>query len=177
MPDYQNDYESLKSADLDEVIGLALENIGSHRAFSEEHYQRALTELRSRPRRAVAAIIGYYESLPYTDYLSRWCHVQLLADLAEPTSLKFLDRLLSRPPRTTPMSVRAQETILATTAVDAIVRIYVAGHAEALRILERQRKNPSLFVRRAAVRSTQRFASGGGSTIPFHPRKTHRASL
>jgi len=174
MSDNSLNYAGSNPGVLRNLIKLAVEHVSSVEVFSEDKYQAVLAELRLRSKRAATAIIDDYESLPYSDYLARWCRIQLLADIAEPASLVFLDRFLSRSMPIAPaISVRAQETIIGTTAIEAIARMCAAGHSEALRILERQRKNPSLFVRRAALRGSRRLAGAtGGNTVPLHPLKT-----
>lgn len=153
------------------LIQSAVDHMGSSEEPSERQYQATLVALRSHADRGASAIIAEYEALPYSDHLARWCRIQLLAEIGEPASLAFLDRFLSRSATSamTVTSMRTQEAIIGTTAIDAIARISSTGDREALRILEKQRENPSLFVRRAAVRSYSRVVGAAErNTVPLH---------
>lgn len=124
---------------------------------AEEDYQARLDSLRSVAADAVPIIVDEYNDLPEDQYVDRWSLVQLLTDLAHPSSLGGLDNIVSTsiPPEKSRdqhnFSTRAEETILRTTAIEAITRVAASNNKEAIELLLKHSRNDSFSIKRASV--------------------------
>jgi hypothetical protein len=134
---------------------------------AEDAYKAALKELRGDPEGVVVELVRAESASDPQDYPSRWALVHAAAELRHPATLPFLRNLALTPlppeeikdPHS--FSIIEEETILRTTAVEAVGRLAVDGRREALdalfEILDQQ---PSLSIRRAAVQSILKSPRG-----------------
>ena len=150
----QTEFLTASTRPLVELVQSALQHIGAEEDSSEVAYQAALIGLRSQPECAAQALVAGYQALSAADYLGRWCHIQLLVELSAPSSLPFLQKVLGTPMPDSDAAapVRTQETILRTTALEAITRMASAGNLLALRDSSRA------ALARVAVRPPRRLA-------------------
>ncbi|MGO8939996.1 MAG: HEAT repeat domain-containing protein [Mycobacterium sp.] len=133
---------------------------------AEENYQRALADLRRYPEAATVQLAAAYGSVHAHDYPLRWALVFAAGELKHQSALAFLSYVVETPIPPEPrepshgFSIVGEETILRTTAIEAIGHLASEGSDEAVDTLLRALKQPSISIRRAAVqalRETKRF--------------------
>jgi len=130
---------------------------------AEREYTRALETLRRDPEVVMVEIARETRECGMHDYPTRWALVYVASELRHPAALPFLRNVAETPippeqsddPHS--FSTVAEETILRTTAIEAIGRIAAdRKHAAATETLWDALKQPSLSVRRAAIQSLYR---------------------
>lgn len=132
---------------------------------AEQVYQTALRQLREQADSVVVEIARKDSACAGRDYPTRWALVHAAAELKSPAALAFLTNLVLTPipPEESPdphFSTVAEETILRTTAVEGVGALAQANNREALAALFEFLKQPSISIRRAAVRSILRMSRG-----------------
>jgi HEAT repeat protein len=133
---------------------------------AEENYQRALADLRRHPETATVEIAAAYGRVHARDYPLRWALVFAAGELKHRSTLAFLNYIIETPIPPEPkepshgFSTVGEETILRTTAIEAIGHLASEGNEKAVDALLRALKQPSISMRRAAVqalRGTKQF--------------------
>jgi hypothetical protein len=126
---------------------------------AEELYQGSLEQLREHPEMVMVEISRAEAETDPGAYPDRLALIQIAGELRHPAALPFLSNVVLTPippERSThphSFSTVAEETILRTTAVDAVGELAKQDNREAADILFEFLKQPSLSVRRAAVQS------------------------
>jgi hypothetical protein len=127
---------------------------------AEQKYQSRLDLLRERAGEVVSEVGARYDALEEDQYLERWSVVQLLTDLRRSASVNVLEEILRRPipPERSPdpahgFSTVGEETIIRTTAVEALARLAADGDQRSKQALLGNVRHPSFSVRRAAVQA------------------------
>lgn len=142
---------------LNEQIVRTVNLMGGFGDDAEENYQASLEMLRVVAEKAVPIVVDEYGNLPEKQYLDRWSLIQLLVEMKHPSSLPALDKILSTPipPERSKaphrFSTRGEETIIRTTAVEAIIQVAAEGSREAADILLRYIRHENFSVKRAAI--------------------------
>jgi HEAT repeat protein len=133
---------------------------------AEKDYQRALAELRRNPEATTVELAAAYGRTHARAYPLRWTLVFAAGELKHPAALAFLNHVVETPIPPEPkepshgFSIVGEETILRTTAIDAIGYLASKGNERAIDALLRVLKQPSISMRRAAVqalRGTKQF--------------------
>ncbi|MFC1564245.1 hypothetical protein ACFL6G_04875 [candidate division KSB1 bacterium] len=135
----------------------AINRMGGAGLNAEEKYQVSLKALQPDSTVVINAIGDELDIIPTSRYLDRWSLIQLIAELQNPESLTLLGKILSKPMPVEKFkdphkrSSLREETIILTTAVEAITRIASKGNTSALDLLLKFTGHKSLSVRRASV--------------------------
>jgi HEAT repeat protein len=143
----------------EELIKDAINRMGGVGSNAEAEYQASLEKLRPLAKKIVPLIAEVYRNLPEKQYIDRWSLVQLLNELREPSSLSILDEIVSSPippeRSKSPMgiSTRGEETMIRTTAIEAIAQIAAGGDRDAAEMLLKHVKNESFSVKQAAIQA------------------------
>lgn len=137
------------------VLG-ALEAMNAAGEDAEERFQEALGRLRERAGEAVIVITRMECEVPRQDYATRWALVYLVGELEDRMALPLLRQIVLTPippekSRDPHSSTVAEETIIRTTAVDAVAALARMGEEEAVEALMEFFDVPSFSIRRAAV--------------------------
>ena len=156
-----------------------LNRMGGVGSDAEVRYQEGLDSLRRGGAGVLSHIGELYRGLSPHAYLHRWSLVQLTSDLRDAQALPLLTEILAAPipeelsKRSAEYSTVADETIIRTTAVEALARLASGGNADATHVLFRQIHHASYSVRRAAV---QAILEAGDSGAREQLRKAMPAS-
>jgi hypothetical protein len=149
--------------------------IGGAGEGADAAYREAIRQLGQHDGAAISRLVqAQYQALPAERYIERWALVKLLADLARPQALTFLDGILATPvpPESLPQeeaehphafSAAMEEALIRTTAVEALRRLYEAGVAEARQRMLDRAGNDSYSVRRALVMALRRIGVEEGT--------------
>jgi HEAT repeat protein len=143
----------------EELIKEAINRMGSVGDNAEAEYQASLNKLRPLAKKIVPLIAEAYQNLPEKQYIDRWSLVQLLLELREPSSLSVLDEIVSSPipPERSKspvgISTRGEETMIRTTAIEAIAQIAAGGDRDATEMLLKHVKDESFSVKQAAIQA------------------------
>lgn len=127
---------------------------------ADSNYQAALRDLRRNSDEVMVAIAQRSGACRERDFSHRWALVYAAAQLQSPVSLPFLRSLVLSPipPEQSPaphsFSTVAQETILRTTAVEAVGFLARKRRGKALDALFEFLAISSISIRRAAVQSS-----------------------
>lgn len=146
-----------KADGINALILEAINRMGGVGEDADENYKRALISLVKGGPRVLDVIVTEYEHLPEDRYLDRWSLVQLLVELRFPEAVKSLNRIIaSRIPaekfkKSHDMSTVAEEVMIRTTAVEALVRLSADGVVEAREVLLKHATNRTFSIRRACV--------------------------
>jgi hypothetical protein len=133
---------------------------------AQENYRRALANLRRHPETATTELAATYGRVHARNYPLRWALVFAAGELRHPSALAFLNYIVETPIPPEPMepshgfSIVGEETILRTTAIEAIGHLASKGNEKAVNALLHALKQPSISMRRAAVqalRGTKQF--------------------
>ena len=133
---------------------------------AESEYQRALSRLREEPERAAVEIAAAYGGCDVRNYPSRWSLVFAASELRHEALMPFLTHVVDTPLPPEPrepshgFSIVTEETILRTTAIEALGHLAANGNSDAVEALLRFLKQPSISIRRASVealRSTKHY--------------------
>ncbi len=142
---------------LNERIVEAINRMGGVGEDAEANYQSALDALCRKSKEVVSIAAGEYRSLPKEQYLDRWSLVQLLAELKDPSSLPYLDEILSSQipseESTDPhgFTTVGEEVMIRTTVVEAVTRIAADGNSRALELLLKHARHENFSVKRASI--------------------------
>jgi hypothetical protein len=142
---------------LSALVVEAVNRMGGFGDNAEDDYQQAIEGLRARGDDVLDVIVAAYEALPEDRYLDRWSLVQLMAELRHPGAVKALNRIIgSRIPAEQAKGLHnastvAEEVMIRTTAVEAVVRLSADGVEEAGAVLLRHAKSRTFSIRRACV--------------------------
>ena len=134
---------------------------------AEAEYQRALRDLRHDPGASVSGIAVAYGASRTRDYPGRWALIFAAGELQHPAALPFLVSVAETPLPPEPaepghgFSVVGEETILRTTALEAIGHLVEERREPATAALLRALRQPSLSIRRAAVQALKRAGAAG----------------
>jgi hypothetical protein len=134
---------------------------------AEAEYQRALRDLRHNPEAIVSEIAVAYGASRARDYPGRWGLIFAAGELRHPAALPFLVNIAETPLPPEPaepahgFSIVGEETILRTTAIEAIGHFVEERRELATAALLRALKQPSLSIRRAAVQVLKKAGASG----------------
>ena len=124
---------------------------------TQDAYNEAVENLKRDPEDMLVAIAAAYGRSLAGDYAQRQALVHAAAVIGHPATLPFLGSVaLSEIPAETAgdshgFSTVAEETIIRTTAADAIAKFAHTGDKRAIDLLVRCVESPSFSLRRAAV--------------------------
>ena len=166
----------------EELIKEAINRMGSVGDNAETEYQDSLNKLRPLTKKIVPLIAEAYQNLPEKQYIDRWSLVQLLLELREPSSLSVLDEIVSSPippeRSKSPMgiSTRGEETMIRTTAIEAIAQIAAGGDRDATEMLLNYVKDESFSVKQAAIQACRSVGREDTqkALLKALPEKEHR---
>ncbi len=150
-------FKGTNDQNLKEKIVETINHMGYFGDDAEKVYQESLKKLKTDAEKVISIVSEEYKALPETQYLNRWSLIQLLAELKTPSSLSFLNDILSTPipPEKSKapqeFSTRGEEVIIRTTSVEAIARIATQGNTEAVKILLKHTQHENFSVKRAAI--------------------------
>jgi len=142
---------------INELIIEAVNRMGGVGENAETEYQAILKKLLTVSEKAIPIIIDEYNTLPETNYLDRWSLIQLLAEIEHESTLKFLDKVIVTPlppersKKPSEFSTKAEELIIRTTAIEALKRLAIKKHDEAVKLLLKHTKHEVFSIKRAAI--------------------------
>jgi hypothetical protein len=141
----------------------AMNNTGED---AEEEYRAAVEELRARAADVVIEIARLEQNCDWSDYPTRWALIYAASELQHPVALPLFRSIVMTPippersadPHS--FSTVAEETILRTTAVDAVAQLAQNGDRTAIEQLFDYLSVNSLSVKRAAVQGLLNVKQG-----------------
>lgn len=122
-------------------------------------YDRAVLAIRKIPEAILIEIAQALGKCESHDYPTRWALTFAASELRHRSALSLLASVVDTPLPSEPQppshgfSVVANETVLRTTAIEGIGHLAREGHKEALEVLFRVLREPSISLRRASVQA------------------------
>jgi HEAT repeat protein len=133
---------------------------------TEEEYKTAVEALRERAGDVIIEIARLEQSCHLSDYPKRWSLIYAASELQNPVALPLFRSIVLTPippERSTDphsFSTVAEETIIRTTAVDAVAQLAQQGDRFAIELLFDFLSVDSLSVKRAAVQGLLNVQQG-----------------
>ena len=142
-----------------ELVREAIVSMNANGDEAEEHYQKAIRELRQHPVEGVIEIARMESTCHPADYSTRFALVYAACELEHRAALPLLRSIVLTPIPEELSSVAtgstvAEESIIRTAAVDGIARLAQEEDKDVVNFLLEFLNIPSFSIRRAAVQGT-----------------------